>query len=384
MPETKGWVLFCQQIHPPQPHHSQPKISVLQNTTHHHLLGRQSDFGWLGFPPLNISPLVQPCRTQDLKQVSQLENAPGLHPEISASKGVCQAPTAYQLPSPGKLQPQTCVFRWDFTYCAGARNWSLSPQTGTGAAPCSSCVCQHQSCSSPSTCPSLPENAQPSCCSSLHSPHHPAEPPMWQGWWHSPHLGVPALLGLAGQLHSNSPTALTPRMDKSLCFPFMAWKHQTAKAPSEDSSMAAEMNRGMCWGSRGECGWTRPWSQLLALHVKAEQSMLWWWWKESIADSPWLNHSSNYQKSSKRKTKIYRMKKIQRNSHKEAEFHRTGSKPEYYKTIEVSSIKKTKPRYFTFSLLFLLKNPQSFFAQLFPSFFFLFLLNEKDLTELRG
>lgn len=160
-------------------------------------------------------------------------------------------------------------------------------------------------------------------------------------------------------------------MKKSLFFPFLVWKDQTVKAPSEDFSMSAEMNRRMHWGTRGEGERTRPWSQLLALHEKAEQSTLWWWWKESIADSPWLNHSSNYQKSSKRKTKIYRMKKIQRNSHKEAEFHRTGPKPEYYKTTEVLSIKKpNQTKVFHFLPFVPAENPQSFSAQ--PFFFFSF------------
>lgn len=43
-------------------------------------------------------------------------------------------------------------------------------------------------------------------------------------------------------LHTNSPTALTPRLNKSLCLPSVVWKDQTAKAPSEDFSMSAEMN----------------------------------------------------------------------------------------------------------------------------------------------
>lgn len=80
------------------------------------------------------------------------------------------------------------------------------------------------------------------------------------------------------------------------------------------------------------------------------------------------------------------MKKIQRNSHKEADFHTTGSKPEYYKTTEVSSIKKPNQGGFHVLPFVPPKNPQSFFAQFFFffSFSFSFLLNEKALTELRG
>lgn len=101
------------------------------------------------------------------------------------------------------------------------------------------------------------------------------------------------------------------------------------------------MNWRMHWGSRGG-EWTRPWSQLLALHVKAEQSILWWWWKESIAKThlDWTTPLIT-RKAAKEKQKFTGRKKIQRNSHKESEFHRIGSKPEYYKnTTELSSIKK--------------------------------------------
>lgn len=97
------------------------------------------------------------------------------------------------------------------------------------------------------------------------------------------------------------------------------------------------MNRRMHWENRGEGEWTRPWSQLCALHVKAEQSILWWWWKESIAKThlDWTTPLIT-RKAAKEKQKF-----TGRNSHKEAEFHRTGSKPEYYKnTTEPSSIKK--------------------------------------------
>lgn len=79
------------------------------------------------------------------------------------------------------------------------------------------------------------------------------------------------------------------------------------------------------------------------------------------------------------------MKKIQRNSHKEAEFHRTGPKPEYYKTTEVLSIKKpNQTKVFHFLPFVPAENPQSFFAQPFFFLFLLFSLNEKVFTELRG
>lgn len=165
------------------------------------------------------------------------------------------------------------------------------------------------------------------------------------------------------------------------------WEEQTTNAHSiRGFPCLLKWTGGMHWGSRGEGEWARPWSQLLALHVKAEQSILWRWWKESIAKThlDWTTPLIT-RKAAKEKQKFTGRKKTQRNSHKEAEFHRIGSKPEYYKnTAELSSIKKTNQNKICHFLPFVpAEKKQSFSAQLF-FFFFLFLLDEKVLTVLRG
>lgn len=149
--------------------------------------------------------------------------------------------------------------------------------------------------------------------------------------------------GLSGQLQINSPTALTPGVNKTLSFLCAVWEDQTEIADSSRGFPCLLKWTGGCTGRAEEKGeWTGPRSQLLALHVKVEQSILWRWWKESIAKThlDWTTPLIT-RKAAEEKQKFTGRKKIQRNSHKEAECHRTGSKPEYYKnTTELSSIKK--------------------------------------------
>lgn len=126
-----------------------------------------------------------------------------------------------------------------------------------------------------------------------------------------------------------------------MCFLFAVWEDQTENADSSRGFPCLLTWTGGCTG-RGEGEWTGPGSQLSALHVKVEQSILWRWWKESIAKThlDWTTPLIT-RKAAEEKQKFTGRKKIQRNSHKEAECHRTGSKPEYYKnTTELSSIKK--------------------------------------------
>ena len=141
-------------------------------------------------------------------------------------------------------------------------------------------------------------------------------------------LGVPSVRGWSGQLQIISLTALTPGMNKTLSFLLSVWEEPTENAHSI-RGFPCLLKWMMHWESRGEGEWTRPWSQLLALRVKAEQSILWRWWKESIAKThlDWTTPLIT-RKAAKEKQKFTGRKKIQRNSHKEAEIHRIGSEPE--------------------------------------------------------
>lgn len=202
------------------------------------------------------------------------------------------------------------------------------------------------------------------------------------------HLGVSSLLELSDQLQINSPPALT-RNEQTLVFSILSLRRPNCKSSlSLRISMPTEMDGRMHRGSRGEGERTRPWSQLFALHIKAEQSILWGWWKESIAKThlDWTTPLIT-RKAAKEKQKFTGRKKRQRNSHKEAEFHSTGSKPEYYKkTTELTAIKENQTK--TSSLVSPETNVTSppslpFPAQLFFPLF-LFSWKEKVPTELRG
>lgn len=133
MTETKGWALPCQQVHPPQPHHSQSKISVLQNTTQHHLRGGAIRFCLVGFffrpQCFSFGPTLQNPQSE----VPQPENAPFVFTPKSVSVMESRRhPQTINFPAEGSFSLRLAYSRCDFTYCAGMRNWSLSPETGTG------------------------------------------------------------------------------------------------------------------------------------------------------------------------------------------------------------------------------------------------------------
>lgn len=76
------------------------------------------------------------------------------HPWAFTSKSVSvkefpRHPQPINFPAQGNFSLRLVSSTWNFTYCAGMRNWSLSPEAGTGVASPSSCVWQYQSCSSP-------------------------------------------------------------------------------------------------------------------------------------------------------------------------------------------------------------------------------------------
>ena len=121
------------------------------------------------------------------------------------------------------------------------------------------------------------------------------------------HLGVPCLMGLSGQLQINSLTALTPGTTKTCLFYSQCWKTKLQMLTQLEDFHAYWKEQEDALGEQRRRWMNKTLISALSLACKSWTKHIMVMMKRKYCkDSPWLNHSSNYQKSSKRKTKIYR------------------------------------------------------------------------------